>query len=861
MGIGLSSPDRLTFIDPEDFGNFSELTHLVLPQCDLFELPDSFSNLKKVELLDLGGNKFETFPKIIAELRSLVYLSINPEAIRNVPDSIKDLSNLRMLAIGSAGKLESWNNEVHFPYYFSRFKDRIDPEDLYKFRHVKRLDLSGIPSENIKNINFEMFSELRELGLFGCQLESIPESIFGLSHLEVLDIGENKIDFLPQKLLQLKSLKYLFATRNNILVVPPELLELNFESDDEPSYYRSKNFLSFDLRKNPIKNVPQEIINRGYSAINNYFESIEKEAVTSINSAKLMIVGRGRVGKTSLVKKLVDPERLLAEDEEKTTRGIDIKKWRIDGSNGETFDTRIWDFGGQQSYYTPHQFFLTRRSLYLLVWDALQEEDELTFSHWLNLIKIMSDNSPVIIVMNKADIRKKSIKEQGLKDTFPNIVSFHQVSSITGEGIKDLRNEIVRELFHLPHVSDKLPFSWKYIRDDLEALGKTKSYISEQDYCDLCANFNLNQDQAYHLSNYLHDLGTIIHNQKDLNLLNTVVLNPEWLTNAIYAIVDDHKIIENNGEFGPSDIKRIWGEKLSYPQEKYGFLIQLMQRSELCFENKFQRTYTVPSLLAPDPPVFQWSISDDIGLRFEYEYKFIPTGIMTKFIARNFNTFGQGHKIWQHGVFFSSEGIEILVQESLLDKKLMIHARGDQNLGDKLTWLREELDSINKSYSKLDIETNVSCVCSDCCKSDQPYMFNVNSLKRRLQKGKTEVECDISYEDLSVGKLLKTYDLRLEGFKSLPGEDLDQHYIPGVKMTLEQISEKFDRGDIRKIIEVYFSEADLKNLCFDLNIDYEILPSNSKSDFARELISHCERRGIGKKLLEEIALSRPEAFL
>lgn len=29
---------------------------------------------------------------------------------------------------------------------------------------------------------------------------------------------------------------------------------------------------------------------------------------------------------------------------------------------------RTWDFGGQREYYATHQYFLSKRSLYLVVW-------------------------------------------------------------------------------------------------------------------------------------------------------------------------------------------------------------------------------------------------------------------------------------------------------------------------------------------------------------------------------------------------------------------------------------------------------------------------------------------------------------
>jgi internalin A len=72
------------------------------------------------------------------------------------------------------------------------------------------------------------------------------------------------------------------------------------------------------------------------------------------------------------MKKLVDPNYQLSDDE-KSTEGIAVSQWKFKGGHGEDFIANVWDFGGQEIYHTTHQFFLTKRSLYLLVVDDRKE--------------------------------------------------------------------------------------------------------------------------------------------------------------------------------------------------------------------------------------------------------------------------------------------------------------------------------------------------------------------------------------------------------------------------------------------------------------------------------------------------------
>ncbi len=64
---------------------------------------------------------------------------------------------------------------------------------------------------------------------------------------------------------------------------------------------------------------------------------------------------------------------------------------------------------------------------------------------------------------------------------------------------------------------------------------------------------------------------------------------------------------------------------------------------------------------------------------------------------------------------------------------------------------------------------------------------------------------------------------------------------------------------LRKLIDRYFDEEELKTLCFDLNVDYDGLPAKGKGGKARELVTYCERNGILDDLIQECQESRPKA--
>ncbi len=145
------------------------------------------------------------------------------------------------------------------------------------------------------------------------------------------------------------------------------------------------------------------MIEQGNDAIINYFRELEKQGKDYLYEAKLLIVGQPRAGKTSLRYKLLNSNSMLPE-EDRTTRGIDVEpiSFNIKDKEGRArlFCYNIWDFGGQQIYQTTHQFFLTHRSLYVLVIDTGNDNtgnDDSNINYWLQAVELLGGNSPAFI--------------------------------------------------------------------------------------------------------------------------------------------------------------------------------------------------------------------------------------------------------------------------------------------------------------------------------------------------------------------------------------------------------------------------------------------------------------------------------
>lgn len=66
-----------------------------------------------------------------------------------------------------------------------------------------------------------------------------------------------------------------------------------------------------------------------------------------------------------------------------------------------------------------------------------------------------------------------------------------------------------------------------------------------------------------------------------------------------------------------------------------------------------------------------------------------------------------------------------------------------------------------------------------------------------------------------------------------------------------------NRSRLRLLLVLHFSESELRDLCFDLGIDFEIIPGPTKSDKARELLAYTSRHGHHNALIAQCRRLRP----
>jgi len=237
-----------------------------------------------------------------------------------------------------------------------------------------------------------------------------------------------------------------------------------------------KSFELNELDKEALKrrmNVPKEIQEQGATAVAAYLVELEKDA-THLNEARIIILGEKGAGKTCLARRLVNPDADMTTEEE-STAGVNTLLWNQDDIN-----IHIWDFAGHTVTHAVHQFFLSERCLYILVYDGRTEERN-RLEYWLNQMKNYGDKSEVYILINKRDPHPPKIPITTLKENYPVIDCYTLSIKDEKDKLENFRKVVTRYIKNNPSWSNQvIPANYFNVKKELEqhfADNKKEEYI------------------------------------------------------------------------------------------------------------------------------------------------------------------------------------------------------------------------------------------------------------------------------------------------------------------------------------------------------------------------------------------------
>jgi len=768
------------------------------------------SPLKKLNNLITINFDFNQITDItpIKELKNLIIIVFSYNQIADI-SPIKELKNLIMIDF-------SHNNQISDISSIKELKNLI----MIDFTINQITDISPVKElTNLTEICFEInqitdISPVKELlnltsiNFLGNQITDISP-IKELKNLTSINLGHNQItDISPLK--ELINLKRVSLIKNPIKFLPVWICDFP-NMDIQWSSNWINGFIYFE--DNPIENVPIEIIKQGKEAIKNWFQQQEKYGKETVYEAKVLIVGEPKAGKTTLLNKLQNPDTKIPDIDQSSTLGITVKhnyKFQHPTLPDVQITANIWDFGGQEIQYMLHQYFLSRDALYVVVSDG--RANTTRFEYWFQMIEMLGTTSSRILVMLnrfKDSTGVNPFARFQYKRDFPELTIEDAELDLSETGAQwwEFKKLIAENISKLHIVGQENIKVWNAIRGKIEEINEP--YISTREFYKLSHNEGLELDsEVAQILDYFNKIGVVIYFADDPFLANTVFLNPNWITQAIYMVLSNKNIDYQTGKFNRPWLFEFW-QSQGYKSYECNDLLNLMQKDkfDICYQlPNNSDNYMVPSILRTDMPLGAFEYKNMLQLRYIYE-GFMPFGIMSRLIVR-LHKYINEQLVWQRGAILSYENnTKAEIVEPFGKREIQIRIIGKQ-LKEFRAIIKSELDLIVEQFPNKPT-VNIPCICKECSISDEPNFYEYNELQKRRERKKETIECSKSYEDVNVIELLNGIDFT--NFRRLLLDENFDEFFKLMKAKFAGISfqtqkKKLSEGDYQREFHLILKE-------------------------------------------------------
>jgi len=590
---------------PAQIGQLTDLNMLTLDGNQLTALPAQIGQLTSLQTLKLDGNHLTALPAQIGQLTSLQTLKLDGNHLTALPAQIGQLARLRGLTLyrNQLKVLPAEIGQLANLYALTLEGNQLTalPEEIGQLTNLETLRLGGNQLTALPT-QIGRLARLQTLMLDGNELTMLLPEIGQLANLYVLTLEGNQLTALPEEIGQLTNLETLRLDGNQLTALPPEMAAALDRG------------LKVELKGNPLLEPLPELIRQGARAVAVYLHSL-RDSIAQYE-AKVLLIGEGNVGKTSLSAALRGGAFVEGRP---FTHGIEIRPVVLrDPDLTEDMTIRMWDFGGQEVYRITHQFFFSQRALYLIVWKPREGQEQNEVEGWLRRIRLRvgSDAQVLVVATHCAGDRHPDLDFSHLRQEFPGMLVGHfEVDNKTSLGISKLRGAIAKQAARLPQMGQEISSRWVAVRNEITRLARTQPQMSFQDFTAVCQRHEVGSVESATLATLMHDLGQIIYYGADEGLQDFVVLNPEWLTKAISYVLRDEPTRHSGGVLNHARLREIWPDGSGYPARYHRYFLRLMEKFDICYRLEDDQQSLVAQLVPYQRPELPWDFRMALPVR------------------------------------------------------------------------------------------------------------------------------------------------------------------------------------------------------------------------------------------------------
>lgn len=699
---------------PEVIFKMDTLKGLSFMGTEIKELPDNLRKLKNLEYLGLNMVGIDRIPSFIGEFKNLTSLYLGANNIKELPEELKNLTKLEHLALWgtSLEDLPDWicSLEQLRGLYLGRMeKLQKLPEDIGNLTNLEKLYLDGTGVCELPD-SFGKLINLKELLLFNTDVKRFP-TLSSLEHLEGCNLSNMVLERIPREFINTK----IKVCINEVYVD------------------KGLNLTNTKLLCQPISLFTHE-----KEFIYAYYE----EEKIHLNETKVVFLGDGEAGKSHIIARLMKENQILEQFKEEATPGIAISQKSCE-IGSENVRLQIWDFGGQEIMHSMHRFFLTDRTLYVIVVNARDNTQDERAQYWLNNVKNFADGCPIILVLNKIDQNPTaSLNERMLRTDYPQIKEIIKMSALKSprEEFAKLMENIVASVRMFDSYAMEFPVSWNRIKIDLEEMDS--NYITDKQYRKICRGNGVEDEQIQNwLLDWFHDLGVSFnYRKKDLLLSGYMVLRPIWITNAIYIILFNGNAYARNGLIAINNIVKLLQnppksvEKITYDVNEVPYILGVLRRFEISYavdnDNEF-----IPMMCDKNQHEEAEAFLKGDCLEYDMQYAYLPNNVLHKLMIKMRDDLDRD-KIWLTGMILRAREGNISALVRMHDRRMEIYVKSaNSDIYPPKEYLSEIRDNLLRINRELNLTAEEYIVYKE---GDVSENINYQTLLIHLSSGQNE---------------------------------------------------------------------------------------------------------------------------
>lgn len=483
--------------------------------------------------------------------------------------------------------------------------------------------------------------------------------------------------------------------------------------------------------KSQQKQLPQEPMEPAGSALlpqQPVAEPIQPQRTGPIlRDYRVVFLGDSEAGKSLIRTRLENPEMDPKDFHDNTTIGIDILR-KEETINGQPVRLNYWDFGGQDILHSMHRIFLARNTLYVIVLNTRNDNQDAQAIFWLRYVEAYAPGSPVLLVMNKTDQNKRAALNLPVLNRlfYPREFDPEDVLKISAAwpDKEKFRKEFTEKLHacigrYLGTAKAFTPQETR-IRDRVEEkkAAEQLKVISLDDFRDICEEESLDDEDAQDaLMKRFNETGVLVYFQGK----TVMFMNPEWITRTIYKILDQDEQISDNGVVQHKKIKSFCrkNEDNINKSEDAAHLLEIMRDYDLSFWYEKQKPggeHTEDKEFIPmlcqreEPQDMKTLIEQDNTVELRMVFEYLPCGVLYKLMVDHHNELDMEH-VWRTGMKLDREnGSYAVVRQEGNAMGIYVH---DPYVSRGIEWMIKLKDQVTEAakhnkFHALLLETKIA---------------------------------------------------------------------------------------------------------------------------------------------------------